>query len=936
MIQRALRGLWRWSPLVTAPVAALFILWIARTADRYGDFGVRFEPIQDGVHLHNTGHYEAKALARDLRLAVTRPREAAPSRIPAVRLFAPESALARLDERLPHSGREEVDASLLYPDGDVHDVSLRYKGDHFWHWAMRKKSLRVKTKRKHLFSGLRRFSLNAPKMPDMVAEVLSYEFADEFDLLRPRGGFVEVHLNGDYRGVHFINEHADEGLLRASARMPGDIWAADAVARDAWVGTDNHVFRAPGLWEKQAVNNHFDEGADRNLRELLETLAMEPGLARTERLRRIVDVAAFARFHAYRTVCQTQHFDRTHNHRLYYDPWRCRFEPIVWDPIGWQPFSLPRPGEDPHLALPTNELDHALFEDPVFLAAWQRALADWFRDEGPERLMERWDRLCDDIAPSVARDRCIGWQFHSVDEGQVDTQQWRVRGLMVQVAEWLREVAMIAPEVRVAPVPGGARVRVEGRGGFGRGLVLELPAGHGIDEAGLRAAVLRSTGPGGERITEVGGALRLDGGTLRLDHPIGPQFVLPPAGERRTPLLPCTPAPVTFDLLLPGAPTGGLRLASARVLGPAGDEIDAAISAALAEAPYRSAFTHGIARPAREPERWDGTVTVDRVVRLDADLVIAPGTTVRLAPGASVIVEGRVTAVGEEDRPIRFEPSGTEPWGVFALRGEDAAGSVLRHCHMTGGSGLLSPLEEFSAMLSIHSVPGVRVEDCHLEDNRLVDDMLHAVYSDVTLERCVFEDAHADAVDLDITTALVRDCRFLRPGNDGLDLMTATVAVLDSVCRDCGDKGMSIGEASRALVVRTTLADSVTGAEVKDTSVAAFVDCELRGNGTGLGAHVKNWRYGRGGQAFAHRTRITSNGVALEATKRSSIDLSNGVVFPEPEELPKRVRIHGAPLDIREPSPIERFPDEEAASPEAFRTLWAELLDAPMPGRAAR
>ena len=935
MMRRTLLFLWRWRPLVTLTITVLFVIWILRTADRYGDFGLRYEPIQDSVHLHNTGLYEAKALARDLRLTARHTFHGSESQLPAVRLQIPDRAITTLNERLPYSGRVNQTTTLLYPDGEEHKVSLRYKGDHFWHWAMRKKSMRIKTKKKYLFQGMRKFSLNAPKMPDIVAEYLSYELADDFDITSPRGEFVELYVNDAYRGVHFINEHVDETLLRARRRMPGDVWAADSIGRDQWIGLENHVFRSVGLWKKQAVNNHYGADDRDNLEELIETLAMAPGLPRTKRLRGIVDLDAFARFHALRTICQTRHFDRTHNHRLYYDPWTSRFEPIIWDPIGWQPFWLPRGDEDPHLAILTNELDHALFEDPLFLAAWQGSLVEWFMGGGDRRLMDRWDELCADLAPSVARDRSMGWQFHSVDEGQVETQQDRIRTSAEAVAKWVRSRVLAPPTMKVAPTPGGLRLQVAGNGSFARGIAIDFDpdALRSLDLAsGVR---LRSRGPAGLQTTEVSGAVRVEGNALIFAYPLGPQFVLPPAKNRKEVLLSCIPEAVTYDLLIGEATSALSSPLGARLMGPKGGDHEVELIETLAQIPFRSAFEQGPSFPDQQTEHWHGNVTIEGTRRLTQDLLIEPGTSISLARGASIIVEGKVTARGQENRPIRFISTGSDPWGTFALRGKNAAGSVLTHCQFQDGSWIKSPLEEFGAMLSIHSVPGVLVENCTLRHNHEFDDMLHAVYSDVELSNCVFLNAHLDAVDLDMSTAVLRACRFTSSGNDALDLMTSTVTITDSVFEAAGDKGLSIGEDAELLVVRSSVSNGLIGAQAKDGSKATFVDCEFSGNGIGLATLAKNWRYGRGGTIFAYRTQITENSVPLETSKHSTIHLSNCTVVPDTYDPSGRIQVRGDPVNPGDHALLNRLPMEESTSAEAFRDTWRELLIQPTVGRPA-
>ena len=110
---------------------------------------------------------------------------------------------------------------------------------------------------------------------------------------------------------------------------------------------------------------------------------------------------------------------------------------------------------------------------------------------------------------------------------------------------------------------------------------------------------------------------------------------------------------------------------------------------------------------------------------------------------------------------------------------------------MAGGSGLKGPLFEYSAMFSVHDVKGVSVKDCLFRDNRVVDDMVHTVYADIHFERTRFENAFADALDLDISEAVIIDSQFSHSGNDAVDLMTTRAHVSGSTFVGNGDKGIS-------------------------------------------------------------------------------------------------------------------------------------------------
>ncbi len=49
----------------------------------------------------------------------------------------------------------------------------------------------------------------------------------------------------------------------------------------------------------------------------------------------IMDMEAWGRFSVFETLASTKHYSDSHNWRIYFDSWRGKFLPLVWDPVGW-------------------------------------------------------------------------------------------------------------------------------------------------------------------------------------------------------------------------------------------------------------------------------------------------------------------------------------------------------------------------------------------------------------------------------------------------------------------------------------------------------------------------------------------------------------------------------------------------------------------------
>ena len=277
---------------------------------------------------------------------------------------------------------------------------------------------------------------------------------------------------------------------------------------------------------------------------------------------------------------------------------------------------------------------------------------------------------------------------------------------------------------------------------------------------------------------------------------------------------------------------------------------------------------------ASEPIVWSGEVILEGYQILDQPLIIEPGTTVNLNPGAALVLKHRLTAIGTREAPIRLVParSEQEPWGAIVLSGRGADGSTLSHCEMAGGSGLKGDLFEYSAMLSIHDVKDVVISDCQFRDNHVVDDMVHTVYTDIHFERVHFRNALSDALDLDISTASISDSHFENSGNDAVDLMTTQASITGSHFKNNGDKGISVGENSQLYAVNNTLKGNLIGVQSKDRSTAVLLNQTFKNNKTALHAYKKNWRYGDGGAIFLGKSTVSGD-VSAMAEKRSAIQI---------------------------------------------------------------
>ena len=857
--------LWAWCWLPCLCFLAGVAVWLVHTLERFDRATAQLQSITTPVSLAAAGQHELAQMLRGIRLqfAGRSPLDVDASlRLPSLELFVHSEALAHLDADLPYSGQDYQDA-LLRAGGHQQEVKLRYQGEAIAHWQNAKKSLRLRTKRDELFLGMRAFSLLAPKAGEQLNSWLGYELARSLALIAPRSQLVNLFVNGRYTGLHLLVEQLEEGTLRAHDRMPGDLYSGEVAGVDAFPGAPNQLFGSAALWDKLAENNHYELGSKVPLQELVRAVQQPADAASMQRLGELLDLDAFARLSVLEQLVQSPRCDDAHNQRLFWDPWRRKFEPVVWDPAGWQASMRPE-GVAPLELQPVNSaLFIQLHRHAGFLAARARALREFYAEGKDQQLLTTLER---GIAAAKAALRADA-NAEPPDDGAIAAAMDTFAAFVRRTLQEVKQRQLDGPtqlRYRLPPANGGPLLlQVEGEV-MVSSWQLQFPAPLGAVQPTLR--LLRADG--GEPVP-LGPRARVHGDTLDIDLPLvaEPGVVLraPQRLEGSSKL--CRALPTSYELQIDGVDLRTVKAvrSSSRSF-TATPDLQPTTATELFEAvpPIPTSVLE-----------LAGEVHVDGIRRIDQPVHIAAGTRFLLGPSASILFAGTVTADGSEAQPIEFAPAARdqEPWGTVALDGPGSSGSTLRFCRFRGGSGHKAPLCEYTAMLSVHSARAVQVSDCEFRDSKLTDDMIHVVYSQVTFERVLLQRALMDALDCDISEVLVKDSRFVQSGNDGIDLMTTKAVISNCSFDRCGDKGISIGEDTQLCVVDSRFERCMKAMEAKDGSTAAVLHADVIDCTTALNAYKKNWRYAAGGHLTVWRSRFLDNLEMPTADRDSEVAL---------------------------------------------------------------
>jgi len=936
-MRRLFHQFFLWSWLLTVPLTVFGAYWTYHTIDRFVTFAVRYNPGIFDFSLGDMGTYEYLTLKQRVFSAISRMRDTTPSSFSLIHLFVSESNLSTLETHMPQSGFDYVKGRMLI-DGKLAKVQIKYRGDYIYHWGFDKKSIRVRTSKNNLFDGMRSFNLQAPKWDQQLNNFLSLQLATRMGLLAPRTRLVRIFINGKDRGIYVFVEQLGESALRRFEVMPGDLYRGEMVGKDRFhsIGDRIWLFDSTSLWDKMSTNNHYPLSSMAPLEQLLDLIERRESEEAQKQLSQLLDMKAWGRFSAFEMLAHTKHYSKSHNWRLYYDPWRRKLMPIVWDPAGWR--WKPKTGERTVAAVINSRLHLALFLNGDFLRARHAALENFFRLGHDDEFLHFVTDTIDRMSQEVKQDPFLrpGDPEHVIRA--MRNMEFRITQVFADIQEKWASDANTSPRYyyhdSLLQLGTGSRQTIQRL----RIQLLRPP------DTQLRASA-EYLSNGEMKQVDLSGAVQVENSTVLLNtkflsrQSVYEDVLLKPVTrlhtspgyyrirfegldpeleivsvevDRGNGWLPAESVDTKEELFSRKVSTFSDQkaswgkthwedfgkaegrtlsgdfvdyvnnhpdlLAAYQIIHPNALDIDEGKE--LEPADFGQLYAPVEARPLPDPVIWSGTVTFAGYQTLKDDLIIQPGTTVRLAPDATLVLKGRLLAEGTPERPIRFlsQQADQSPWGAIVLMGQGANGSRLTHCEMAGGSGRKGDLFEYSAMFSVHDVKDVSVQDCLFRDNRVVDDMVHTVYADIRFERTRFKNAFADALDLDISEAVIIDSQFDNSGNDAVDLMTSEAVITGTIFKYNDDKGISVGENSQLCAVNNRLIGNMIGVESKDRSTAVLFNHSFVDNKTALHAYKKNWRYGEGGRIFIAKSAIVGGEVVAQAQKRSSIAMFDSYV----------------------------------------------------------
>jgi hypothetical protein len=237
----------------------------------------------------------------------------------------------------------------------------------------------------------------------------------------------------------------------------------------------------------------------------------------------------------------------------------------------------------------------------------------------------------------------------------------------------------------------------------------------------------------------------------------------------------------------------------------------------------------------------------DIVFPYDYDVVIQPGTIIRLGEKVSVIVQGGLKAVGRNELPIavvRDKPD--KAFGSFSVISNDHDRVTLSYFSISGGSEAVKVGVYFSGQMSVHNAD-ISIQNSSFSNSES-DDGINIKYSTIDITDSTFFGNRGDQIDLDFSDGVFEDNNLESKvteniATDGLDLSGSRVTIRSNQFSGFSDKGISVGENSNVIVDANSIQNSVSGISIKDGSRAVLRNNIFANNVNDLDIYNKKKMY---------------------------------------------------------------------------------------------
>ena len=278
-----------------------------------------------------------------------------------------------------------------------------------------------------------------------------------------------------------------------------------------------------------------------------------------------------------------------------------------------------------------------------------------------------------------------------------------------------------------------------------------------------------------------------------------------------------------------------------------------------------------------------GKHTLDKtmIIPKDLNVTIEEGFSLDFDKGSSFVSYSPIKAVGSEKKQIDFISSNGLGAGIFITN--TGVSSKFSYCNFSNLSNPSINNWELSGAVNFHEA-NVDITNSVFEQNRC-EDGLNIIKSEFVISSTVFRDTYSDAFDGDFVKGKIQDCEFINCGNDGIDVSGSQIDISNIVIKQPSDKAISGGEASTITGNEIHILGGEIGIVSKDLSKIELSDVIISNTRLGLSSFQKKSEFGVGIIEISNLKLVNNeldylieNGSQLSIDNVPVITVSNNVI----------------------------------------------------------
>ena len=210
-----------------------------------------------------------------------------------------------------------------------------------------------------------------------------------------------------------------------------------------------------------------------------------------------------------------------------------------------------------------------------------------------------------------------------------------------------------------------------------------------------------------------------------------------------------------------------------------------------------------------------GSWTINKPIIVEGDLHISPGTNLRFAKNAYIIIKGSLTAIGDDSNPIILDAVSDSWKGVYVLNAGKK--SHLKNVNISNISSLEDGLLKLTGGITFYK-SDVDIENVRIK-NVEAEDAINIVESAFSLNSVFIDNTISDGFDSDFSSGSITHSNLSNIGGDALDFSGSNVSIVNTKASNVKDKAVSAGEKSDLNIENSQFINIGIGLASKDGSV---------------------------------------------------------------------------------------------------------------------